>query len=137
MSAEVWGCGHACHLMEIDYIEESPQVHVHFLTDATEYKLLGYGKVELVCHGCGECMLVYYNTETGNTSKHRKLRNSFARKHEKCPNQEFESHCPNYRANFSFVDLRMPPKARRWPERKPARRNRKKTQRKNLSPQLG
>lgn len=115
MSAEVLGCGHACHLMEIDYLEEVPQVHLHFLTDEEEYSRLRYGKVEIVCHGCGESILVYYNEETGHTSKHLKVRDSFSAKHQKCPNKKFEEHCPNYRASFKVVDLRVKSRTKRWP----------------------
>jgi len=116
MSAEVLGCGHACHLMEIDFIEDIPQVHLHFLTEEEEYSELGYGKVEVVCHGCGDSILIYYNEGSGYDSKHLKVRDSFAAKHQHCPNKQFEEHCPDYRSGFKVIDLRVKPRAKRWPE---------------------
>jgi hypothetical protein len=92
--------------MEVDFIEAAPQVHVHFLTDAEEYKLLGYGKVEVVCHGCGASVLIYY-TDRGSGSRHLKFRDAFVQKHVQCPNRGYQEHCSNYRATFEKKDLRL------------------------------
>lgn len=125
MSAEILGCGHACHLMEIDFMESAPQVHLHFLTEPEEYEELGYGKVELVCHGCGQSMLIYYNDRSSVGSKHMRIRDAFVAKHQRCPNRKFEDHCPNYRSNMEFKDIRAKPKERKV-ERGPFSKRRSK-----------
>lgn len=107
-------CGHVQHLMEIDSIEGSPQVHIHFLTDDLECSYIGYRKVELCCHGCGESLLVYYGTSPEETDKrHNELRDGFISKHKICPNRDYENRCPNFRTKFEIADLReAPPKKR-------------------------
>lgn len=103
--AAVLGCGHANQLFDVDYMDASPQVHLHFLTDEEEYDSLGYGRMELCCHGCGASTLVYY--DRGRTRRqHLAMRDRFAKKHEKCPNMKFEDHCPNYRSSFETADVR-------------------------------
>lgn len=126
MSAQVIGCGHACHLMEIDYFEEVPQVHLHFLTEPEEYQENGFGRAELCCHGCGCSLLILYNEATGDGAKHLKVRDSFTAKHQKCPNKLYEEHCPNYRASFDSVDLRQASKTHQWPGMKKPRKSRAK-----------
>lgn len=137
MSAEVIGCGFACHLMEIDFIEDIPQVHLHFLTESDEYEELKYGKVEIVCHGCGEAVLVYYDEASSNGNRHLKVRDSFAAKHQRCPSRVYEEHCPNYRSKIQVVDLRSRSKTKRWPEAKKPRRTKRRVSRKTLSPRAG
>ena len=106
MSATVPGCGHACHMMEINFIEASPQIHLHFLTGEDEHKALGFGRVELCCHGCGESLLVLYD-DSGKKG-HLKLKRDFRKKHEHCPNHGagYAGYCPNYRSSFQVADLR-------------------------------
>lgn len=126
MSAQVLGCGHACHLMEIDYLEEVPQVHLHFLTDTDEYEEVGFGKAELCCHGCGASLLITYNEASGDGARHLKVRDAFTVKHRRCPNKRYEEHCPNYRSSFSTVDLRSKAKEQEWPGMKKKRHPRQK-----------
>lgn len=105
MGAEVLGCGHAHHLMEVDYMDGSPQVHLHFLTEEAEFSENGYGRLELCCHGCGEAILVLYRDE-GFRSAHLKVRNEFHQKHKACPDRNYAESCPDYRRSFKTVDLR-------------------------------
>lgn len=109
--ARVIGCGQAVHLFEeVSHIHGSPQVHLHFLTDESDYKALGHGKVELCCHGCGHSVLVLY-TEHGRPSDkvHIELRNSFVEKHKECVNRNYEKTCPNFRSKFEVADIRSFP----------------------------
>jgi hypothetical protein len=124
MSATVLGCGHTSHqrLFTIDVITTAPQVHLHFLTDDSEYEELGYAKVELCCHGCGASTLVYY-TNNGKTDRRVQVRDEFARKHSGCPNRSYQSHCPDWRSTFKRVDLR-PHAAQQWEEADPPKRKR-------------
>lgn len=101
-SAVVMGCGHACHLFEINIFEDAPQVHLHFLTDAMD---IGYEKVEICCHGCGTSVLLYYSDDAKPKANCR-LRDNFLALHRDCPNVKYESWCPNYRSSFHRVDLR-------------------------------
>ena len=107
MSATVLGCGHASQLMEINCIKGVPQVHLHFLTDEGEVD----ARVELCCHGCGASILLYYWEDAKRMTKqrmtkHQQIRDGFVRKHDHCPNREYERNCPNYRSSFETIDLR-------------------------------
>lgn len=107
MGAEVHACGHAYHLFEeVDFMEKSPQVHVHFLTSDKEFKSTGTGKIELVCHGCGEAVLLTYSAVGPSIN----IRRRFEKKHAGCQNRGYEENCPNYRSSVQFVDLRKKPK---------------------------
>lgn len=102
-------CGHASHLMEVDCMGNSPQVHLHFLTEPFEAQLCGFHKLELCCHGCGESILVYYyepGTEEALGPEHLKARDEFVQAHEACQNRGYENHCPNYRSSTKILDLR-------------------------------
>lgn len=115
MGATVLGCGHASHLFEVNYMEGAPQVHLHFMTDDAEYAKLGYGRLELVCHGCGASRLVLYDEGTGSRKRHVAVRNQFRDEHLKCPNKKFETTCPNYRRTFEKMDIRGFKKLRVFP----------------------
>lgn len=108
MSANVLGCGHTSHLrlFAIDVVTASPQVHLHFMTADEEYDELGYGKVEIVCHGCGASTLIYY-TDDGREHRRIQMRDEFVHVHSKCPNRNYESACPDWRTSFKRVDLRQ------------------------------
>jgi hypothetical protein len=103
MGAEVHACGFAYHLYEeVDFMEKSPQIHVHFLTSDKDLKRVGHGKIELVCHGCGKAILLMYNTKGPDIS----VRRDFEKKHAKCPNHGYEDSCPNYRSRIDILDMR-------------------------------
>ena len=103
MGAEVHTCGNAYHLFEeVDFMEATPQIHLHFLTSEKEYKKSGSGKIEIVCHGCGESLLLMYNSKGPDVN----VRKSFEKKHLKCPNRGYEEDCPNYRSHLSVLDMR-------------------------------
>lgn len=106
MGATVLGNGLAWkHLGEVDYIEGTPQVHLHFLTSKDEEK--SCEKVELVCHGCGESLLLYFHSRSWKTNgPHLKVKNDFRDKHQNCPNRNYEKNCPNYRKSCLKLDLR-------------------------------
>jgi hypothetical protein len=109
-------CGHASHLIgeeNIDIIDGAPQVHLHFLTDDLEYSYIGFSKVEICCHGCGESVLVYYDTPGKDDTRHIELRDSFTMKHKHCPDRNYEERCPNFRTRIEVVDLRDVPSRRR------------------------
>ena len=106
MAAEVLSCGHAHHLMEVDYMDGTPQVHLHFLTEDKEFEETGYGRVELCCHGCGASVLVLYTDEEVK-AKHLKIRNQFQTDHRFCPNRTYETSCPDYRRTSRLMDLRL------------------------------
>ncbi|HEY3452347.1 MAG TPA: hypothetical protein VGK67_38745 [Myxococcales bacterium] len=108
MSAKVVPGIPASEFMETDYLADAPQVHLHFLTGPDEYRELGYGRVELCCHGCGAAMLVYYNDSTDGSGRasHLALTDDFAEKHCACVNRHFESSCPAYRSAVGITDLR-------------------------------
>jgi hypothetical protein len=105
MGASVLEGGDASQLFKAEYMEDCPQVHLHFLTDDNEFDLTGNGKVELVCHGCGASQLVSYDR---SKSKRRMLaiRNVFAGKHKQCLNRGYEKCCPSYRSTFDHLDIR-------------------------------
>jgi excisionase family DNA binding protein len=107
MSATLLGCGHTAHLdlMVCEVAVTAPQVHLHFLTDGSEYEQLGYAKLELCCHGCGASTLVYY-TDTGPIRRRMQLRNEFIKAHRRCPNRNYQSECPDWRTSFSTIDIR-------------------------------
>lgn len=115
MSATVLGCGHTSHqhLFTVDIVVTAPQVHLHFLTGEEEYMELGYGKVELCCHGCGASTLVYY-VDNDNSNRSLQVRNDFTKKHEKCPNRNYQSSCPDWRTSFKVIDIRQ--KVVKWNE---------------------
>lgn len=97
--------------MEVDSIKESPQVHIHFLTGSEEMMELGYGKIELCCHGCGNSLLVLYvepeaDDEVNPDTRHLKFRDEFHQKHKLCPDRGYDRMCPNQRSKFDVVDLR-------------------------------
>lgn len=107
MGAEIHACGHAYHLFEeVDFMEKSPQVHVHFLTSDKEFKKTGTGKIELVCHGCGDSILLMYSTNGPDIGVRRK----FEKTHAGCQNRGYEESCPNYRRYSQFLDMRKKPK---------------------------
>lgn len=107
MGAEVHACGHAYHLFEeVDFMEKTPQVHLHFLTSDKEFKRTGTGKIELVCHGCGQALLLMYNVKGPDIT----VRRSFEKQHAKCPNRGYEDGCPNYRSQVTVLDMRKKPK---------------------------
>lgn len=105
MGASVHGCGHASRLFKMDYFARSPQVHMHYLTDDDEFTREGFGKIELVCHGCGCSKLVYYDDSKSKKS-HISVRNSFWKRHEDCKNRNYENCCPDYRREIEIVDMR-------------------------------
>ena len=122
MSATILGCGHTSHLklFSIDVIVNAPQVHLHFLTDETEYEEMGYAKIELCCHGCGASTLVYY-TNADNPDRRVQVRDEFVQKHMRCPNRSYQSSCPDWRTSFKRLDIRQ--KVNQWVEPKVSRRN--------------
>lgn len=105
-SAVVLGCGHASFLMEVNVMKPMPHVHIHFLTDKQEYAELGYGKVELCCHGCGASLLMYYSDSPAQRRAHLKVRDDFMARHTRCPHVISNGHCSNWRSKFEFVDIR-------------------------------
>jgi hypothetical protein len=105
-SAVVMGCGHASFLMDISVVRTTPHVHLHFLTDNKEYAELGYGKIELCCHGCGASLLMYCAESQAQKRAHILIRDEFVSKHIKCPPYIFNGHCPNWRTKFEMVDIR-------------------------------
>ena len=108
MSAKVVLGIAASEFMETDYLADAPQVHLHFLTGPEEYRELGYGRVELCCHGCGAALLVYYNDSADGPGRasHLRLTDQFAREHLGCKNRGFEKRCPAYRSSMGLADLR-------------------------------
>lgn len=106
MGAEVLGCGHASQLFEVNYMDGAPQVHLHFLTDDNEYKRQGFGRLELVCHGCGASRLVLYDNWSGSRRRHIQLRNMFRDLHKKCPDMKGKEYCPDYRSTSEILDVR-------------------------------
>jgi len=115
MSATVLGCGHTSHLrlFTIDVMTNLPHIHLHFMTDEDEYNELGYGKVELCCHGCGASTLVYY-TDSDKQDRRVQLRDEFSKKHGKCQNRGYQSSCPDWRTSFKVIDIRQ--KVIKWDE---------------------
>ena len=105
MGASVHGCGHASQLFKMDYFERSPQVHMHYLTEDDEYRREGFGRIEFVCHGCGDSKLVYYDNSKSKRS-HVGVRDAFWKLHSKCKNRNYENHCPDYRHAIEVVDMR-------------------------------
>lgn len=105
MGATVLGCGHSHHLFQMEYFTASPQVHLHFLTDDAEFEANGFGRLEVVCHGCGASLLLFYD-EQGSKRQHLGIRNKFHDKHRTCPNRGYESKCPDYRSSYETVDTR-------------------------------
>jgi hypothetical protein len=105
-SADIFGCGHASALMDVNTVKGYPQIHLHFLTDKTEYDELGYGRVELCCHGCGCSLLMYYTESHSQHRAHVKVRDIFVESHRGCRRKTFGRHCPNWRSRFDFVDIR-------------------------------
>ena len=115
-SASVLGCGHASHLMDVNILKTAPQIHLHFLTDKEEYALLGYGKVELCCHGCGASLLMYYIEGSAQQRAHLKVRDEFQKVHQRCPMILSPGHCHNWRSRFDIVDIRKStePQSQEW-----------------------
>jgi hypothetical protein len=107
MGAMVLGCGHASQLFKVEYLEGSPQVHLHYLTDDDEFDRDGHGKIEFVCHGCGDSMLLRYDS-SGSRRRFLAIRNRFRDAHLKCRNIGFEQSCPDYRRNVDVMDVRKP-----------------------------
>jgi hypothetical protein len=105
MGASILGCGHASHLFKTDFLEGTPQVHLHYLTDDTEYTRQGFGRMELVCHGCGCAQLVYYDNSK-KADKHISVRDAFQHQHRKCKNRGYEEYCSNYRKTIEVLDMR-------------------------------
>lgn len=135
MSAKVVPGIPASEYMDIDYLEDAPQVHLHFLTGPDEYRDLGYGRVELCCHGCGAAVLVLFNlsAEGEGRASHQQVSDAFAKVHAGCANRHFERACPAYRSSMKVADLRTrqrrmlpepdpapPPRAARPKAKKPA-----------------
>ena len=111
MSAVVFADGDSGALFETVHIGETPQLHIHFLSDEDEFEELGYFKFELCCHGCGASWLLYC-TETDSARKHVRVRNLFIKEHEGCPDRNYQFECPNYRSSFQRIDLRSKAKKR-------------------------
>lgn len=107
MGATVLGCGHASHLFEAVYLDGTPNVHVHFLTDEKEFRENGFGQMELVCHACGAAQLIIYD-EDHSQVKHVRLRTLFRDQHLKCSGN-FEGSCPDYRRSIEVLDVRRKP----------------------------
>jgi hypothetical protein len=125
MSARVVFGVDASEFMETDYLADAPQVHLHFLTGPSEYRELGFGRVELCCHGCGTALLAYYNDSVDGVGRasHLELCDEFARDHLACPNRGYEEGCPTYRSAIGVRDLRTRNRAlRRAPEIEPPAR---------------
>lgn len=100
-------CGHASCWMEVDSEPNSPQVHLHFLTENDEYLMTGYWKIELCCHGCARSVLVYYYTPRGKEAdEHVRIRSDFLEQHRSCPNRNYEAVCSDYRSGIELLDLR-------------------------------
>ncbi|MGC4122037.1 MAG: hypothetical protein QM765_47145 [Myxococcales bacterium] len=118
MSAKVVPGIAATEFMETDYLADVPQVHLHFLTGPDEYRELGYGRVELCCHGCGAALLVLYNNSVEGAGKadHLAITDDFAAQHRTCVNRHFESSCPPYRSAMAIADLRTRQRALLEPE---------------------
>ena len=108
MSAKVVPGIPASEFMETDYLADMPQVHLHFLTGPDEYREMGFGRVELCCHGCGVAMLVLYNDSADGSGRasHLAVTDSFAEVHASCVNRHFENSCPAYRSAVDVTDLR-------------------------------
>lgn len=107
MSATTLGKGLVRELIDSNFIESAPQVHLHFLTDEEEYEALGYGKLELCCHGCGTALLVYYTDhEKTDLDRHVRIRDAFTDGHRECTNRSYEHCCPEHRSSMSVVDMR-------------------------------
>lgn len=106
MSAEIAGCGHAKCFMEIDYLSDFPQIHLHFLTDDDFYDEFGYYKTEFCCHGCNSSVIMYYTNTNARKKEHILAKNEFKKYHKKCTNRKFESECPAFRANIAILDVR-------------------------------
>lgn len=108
MSAKVVPGIPASEFMETDYLADLPQVHLHFLTGPDEYREMGFGRVELCCHGCGAAVLVLYNDSADGSGKasHLEVTDAFADKHSGCANRHFEQSCPAYRSTIEVTDLR-------------------------------
>jgi hypothetical protein len=105
MGATVLGCGNSSQLFEATYLDGAPQVHIHFLTSEAEFRELGYGRLEFVCHSCGDAQLITYGLDH-TQQDHVLLRDRFRDKHLKCENRDFEGNCPDYRRRIETVDLR-------------------------------
>ena len=112
MGATVLGCGHASQLFKVEYLDGTPQVHLHYLTDDEEYDREGEGRMEIVCHGCGEAVLLSYDT-SGSRRQWLSIRNRFRDAHKQCTNRKFESTCPDYRKVVKLVDVRHAGRKRR------------------------
>jgi hypothetical protein len=113
MGATVLGCGHASQLFEINYLKDSPQVHLHFLTDKQEFLRQGYGRLELVCHACGAARLVLYDSSR-TQEQHLEVRNVFWDEHRACQGPDYSESCPDYRSSHEVLDLRKKtPKVRK------------------------
>lgn len=108
MSATVLGCGHTSHLhlSDIKVLLATPHIHQHFWTGLAEYQELGYGKVELCCHGCGASLLVYYRHEE-TPDRHQQIQNTFIETHKYCPNHGYQRSCPDWRSSFTVLDIRQ------------------------------
>jgi hypothetical protein len=115
-NASVIGCGHACHLMDVNVVKGYSHIHLHFLTDKQEYAELGYGKLELCCHSCGGSLLMYYTESPAQRRAQLKVRNDFEKTHRRCQRIRMTEHCSNWRSKFDFVDVRMStePQAQSW-----------------------
>jgi hypothetical protein len=123
MSATVLGCGHTSHLglFAIDTITKAPQIHLHYMTDTTEYEELGYGKIELCCHGCGASTLVYYKDDNTDDSRVA-IKDEFVIAHEMCPDRRYDIQCPDWRSSFKVIDIRA--RKIRWFEKAVSMRRR-------------
>lgn len=111
MSATILGEGLVRELIDSNFIESAPQVHLHFLTDEEEYEALGYGKLELCCHGCGTALLVYYTeNEKTDLERHVRIKSAFTEGHKECANRGYEHVCPGHRSSVTVLDMREAPK---------------------------
>jgi hypothetical protein len=107
MSATILGKGLVRELIDSNFIESAPQVHLHFFSDEEEYEALGYGKLELCCHGCGTALLVYYTeNEKTDLEQHVRIRDAFTEGHKECVNRGYEHVCPEHRSSIAVLDMR-------------------------------
>lgn len=113
MSATIAGCGHPECFHTTEYITKSPQIHIHFLTEDASYKELGYGTMELCCHGCGQSLLLYYNDLTMRKKNPIPMKTAFKKAHKDCPNFDYEERCPPIRLGIEVKDLRIEKKNKR------------------------
>lgn len=94
------------------FLEEHPQIHFHYIQSEETSKRVGYGKIELCCHGCARSLIALYDlcaldgTPPSSEEHQRALRNEFINSHLTCRNYGYNVDCPEWRRGVEFVDLR-------------------------------